>query len=182
MDTKRTFSAEGLVLKRINYGEADRIVTILTKEYGKIGCLAKGVRKITSTKKGALEPGDRAHLFFSKGKGDLPLLTQATLITDHAKAKSSLRLLRNLSQVLEILDTLIVEELGQEDIYDEAVGIIECIERDGEDMAKKVKKSLYALLHMLGFDDEELERRRSVTTFVEELSNRKLKSFSYLVP
>lgn len=178
----RTFSSEGIVLKRTNYGEADRIVTVLTKEYGKLSCLAKGVRKMTSTKRGALEPGDRARMFFSRGRGTLPLVTQAMLIDDTNGAKKSLRTLRNLSQVLEILDTVVVEEQGQEDVYAEALKLLDFIVKDTKETPRCVKMSLQNLLHMLGFDDNELKKRKSVTTFIEELSDRKLKSFSYLMP
>ncbi len=175
-------ACEGIVLKRSNYGEADRIVTVLSKEMGKISVLAKGIRKITSTKRSALEPGDRAKMLVVQGKGTLPLLTQATLITDHYDAKKTLRNFRNLSQVLEILDTLIVEGEGQEDVYEQALRLIECVGKDEVHMASEVKKGIIRLLNMLGFDDTELQKRQSVTTFIEELSNRKLKSFSYLMP
>ncbi|MCA9330182.1 DNA repair protein RecO, partial [Candidatus Saccharibacteria bacterium] len=45
----------GIVLARINYGEADRIVTILTPDHGKIRLLARGVRKIKSRLAGGIE-------------------------------------------------------------------------------------------------------------------------------
>jgi len=43
-----TYSDEGIVLRRIDYGEADRILTVLTLEHGKIGVIARGVRKSQS--------------------------------------------------------------------------------------------------------------------------------------
>ena len=46
----RTFSTKGIVLKRVNVGETERSINLLTQEYGKMTCVAKGVRKIKSSK------------------------------------------------------------------------------------------------------------------------------------
>ena len=48
-------TVEGLILKRANFGEADRMLTILTKNLGKISVVARGVRKITSRRAGNVE-------------------------------------------------------------------------------------------------------------------------------
>lgn len=175
----KTFSAEGIVLKRSNYGEADRIVTVYTREYGKLVGIAKGVRKVTSTKKSALEPGDRSKLFFSRGHG-MPLITQAILIHNMPDAQRSLRSIRNLSQVLEIVDVLTVEEQGQEDVYDTVQILLENLEDSKPGMVKEIQRLLHTVLEMLGFDEQDSQTKRTITNMVEELSNRKLKSFSYL--
>lgn len=51
----RTYSSEGIVLSRKNYGEADRILVILSKNFGKLSLLAKGIRKIKSKKEEVLK-------------------------------------------------------------------------------------------------------------------------------
>ena len=51
----RSFKAEGIVIKRSNYSEADRIVTIFTKKNGKIKVKANGVRKIASRRSPHIE-------------------------------------------------------------------------------------------------------------------------------
>ncbi|MCJ7793073.1 MAG: DNA repair protein RecO, partial [Candidatus Marinimicrobia bacterium] len=71
----RTRKTEGIILKRSNYGEADRILTIYTKHYGKIKAMAKGVRRITSRKGGNVELFNQATLFLYKGR-NLDLLTE----------------------------------------------------------------------------------------------------------
>ena len=60
---RRTYKTEGIILKRINFGEADRILTSYTKHFGKISLLAKGVRKITSRKGGNIELFNQTVLF-----------------------------------------------------------------------------------------------------------------------
>jgi DNA repair protein RecO len=70
----KSFSTQGIVLKRSNTGEADKIITILSQDYGKIVCVVKGVRKITSSKKATFEPGNIIKGFLLKPKACLFLL------------------------------------------------------------------------------------------------------------
>ncbi|MBM3205899.1 DNA repair protein RecO [Candidatus Shapirobacteria bacterium] len=79
MREPKTYKTEGIVLKRINYGEADRILTIFTKHYGKIRVMAKGVRKLQSRKAGSLELFNHATIFLVKGK-NLDLVTEAQVV------------------------------------------------------------------------------------------------------
>ena len=79
MREAKTYRTEGIVLKRINYGEADRILTIFTKHYGKIRVMAKGVRKLSSRKAGSLELFNQSVLFLVKGK-NLDLITEAEVV------------------------------------------------------------------------------------------------------
>lgn len=52
---KRKYSTIGIVIKRKNHQEADRILTVFSKQYGKISLIAKGIRKPKSRKRGSLE-------------------------------------------------------------------------------------------------------------------------------
>jgi DNA repair protein RecO (recombination protein O) len=56
MRQAHSFGAEGVVLRHMDYGEADRLITVYTSQSGKIRALVKGARKITSRKAGHLEP------------------------------------------------------------------------------------------------------------------------------
>lgn len=76
MKSKRT---RALVLRRTNYGEADRIVQFLTPE-GKVSAIAKGVRKENSRLAGGIELFAICEIVISKGKSDLDILTSARLI------------------------------------------------------------------------------------------------------
>lgn len=69
----------GIVLKRTNYGEADRIITVLTKDFGKIQVMAKGVRRERSKLAGGIEPFSISEIGIVKGRGDIDTLTSARL-------------------------------------------------------------------------------------------------------
>ncbi len=63
-----TYLTSGIVLKRRDYREYDRLVTIFTEEYGKIDAVARGVRKIISKLAGHLEPMSYSSFMFARGR------------------------------------------------------------------------------------------------------------------
>ncbi|MEI7690581.1 MAG: DNA repair protein RecO [bacterium] len=73
------FHTKGVILKRINYGEADRIITTFTNDFGKINFIAKGSRKIRSKTAGAIELFYISDLVLSKGK-NLYILNSSSII------------------------------------------------------------------------------------------------------
>jgi len=66
-----TYSDEGIVLRRIDYGEADRILTVLTLEHGKIGVIARGVRKSQSRLASRTDLFTRSRMQLARGRGEL---------------------------------------------------------------------------------------------------------------
>jgi DNA repair protein RecO (recombination protein O) len=76
MPIPRTYRAEAIVLKGMDLGEADRIVTLYTRYFGKLRAVAKGARRPTSRLAGHVEP--LAHVTFQLAKGrELDIITQA---------------------------------------------------------------------------------------------------------
>lgn len=75
-----TYNDEGIVLRRIDYGETDRILTILTLGHGKIGAVARGVRKPQSRLAARTDLFVRSRMQLARGRGDLEVLTQAESI------------------------------------------------------------------------------------------------------
>ena len=73
----------GIVLARTNYGEADRIITVLTQDNGKIRLIAKGVRKIRSKLAGGIELFSVNDIIYLPGKGDLGTLVSSRLRTNY---------------------------------------------------------------------------------------------------
>jgi DNA repair protein RecO (recombination protein O) len=70
----------GVVLRRVNYGEADRIITFLTADYGQVSAMAKGVRRQGSKLAGAIELFSESDVSFIKGKGELDHLLSSRMM------------------------------------------------------------------------------------------------------
>src|SRR3972149_6061937 len=79
-DRQRLYRTEAIVLRRADLGEADRLLTLLTPERGKLRVIAKGVRKIASRKSGHVELFNRVSLLMARGRGELDIVSQAETI------------------------------------------------------------------------------------------------------
>lgn len=174
----KTFSAIGIVLKRVSVGETDRIVNILTQEFGKLTCVAKGVRKITSTKRAFLEPGNVVKGFFIETKS-LPLLTQATLIEDCSLLSHTLQSFRQLSQLLEIYEKLFVETEIDTITYQRALKLRKMVVENKATTAV-IKETLSKIITELGFQHPTESKYTNISDYVSALSDSKIKSFDYL--
>lgn len=76
-------TTNAIVLARINFGEADKIITVITSDYGKVRLLARGVRKIKSKLAGGIELFCVTTFTLIKGKGDIDTLTSSRLQTHY---------------------------------------------------------------------------------------------------
>jgi DNA repair protein RecO (recombination protein O) len=73
--------ASAIVLKRTNYGEADRIIQVLTPNHGKLSLMAKGVRKVNSKLAGSIELFCIIDITYLVGRGNIERLISARLKT-----------------------------------------------------------------------------------------------------
>lgn len=171
----KTFSARGIVLKRVNTGETDRVVTIITQERGKIALIEKGSRRLKSTKRAALEPGNVVKIFAVERKS-LPILTQARLLGNSGLDGGELIQFRRLSELLELFDRLFVEEELDMQLF----GLVLDLRKytlAGE--SGNARKGLAKLIELLGYPNP-LQNGGTISEFVEKLTDRPLKSFEFL--
>lgn len=75
----------GIVLTRVNFGEADRIITFLTPDHGKVTAIAKGVRKSKSKLAGGIELFSVSDISFIIGRGEIATLISTRLKKHYAK-------------------------------------------------------------------------------------------------
>jgi DNA repair protein RecO (recombination protein O) len=109
MKEPRSFRVEAVVLRHAEWGEADRLLTLYTRERGKVRALAKGARKVRSRKAGHLEPFTRVTLQLARGR-DLLLITQADTRQAYLPLRADLVKTAVASYVVELLDRFTYEE------------------------------------------------------------------------
>jgi DNA repair protein RecO (recombination protein O) len=109
MSEFRSIRVHAIVLRHADWGEADRLVTLYTREQGKMRAVVKGARKITSRKAGHLEPFTHVKLQLSRGR-DLFIVTQADTVDAYLPLRESLVLTGNASYAVELLDRFVYEE------------------------------------------------------------------------
>ena len=84
----RSTTTEAVVLRSFRLGEADRVLHLYTHERGRVGAVAKGVRKTKSRFGGRLEPFSHVELVLHQGRGDLDTVTGASLVRSHDRIRS----------------------------------------------------------------------------------------------
>jgi DNA repair protein RecO (recombination protein O) len=84
MPNQGSFKTEAVVLRSIRLGEADRVLHLYTEERGRVGAVAKGVRRVKSRFGGRLEPLSRVKLVLHEGRSDLCTVTSADTVHAHA--------------------------------------------------------------------------------------------------
>lgn len=105
----RSFRANAIVLRHTDYGEADRLLTLFTREQGKVRAIAKGARKLTSRKAGHVEPFTHVTLQLAKGR-DLLIVTQAETVNAFPGLREDLVKTGHAAYVLELIDRFSYEE------------------------------------------------------------------------
>lgn len=117
---------DGIVLRTHKLGEADRIVSVLTRQHGKVRAVAKGVRKTKSKFGARLEPPTHLQLQFYEGR-ELDIVTQAETI-DHFRAiRDDLDRLTRAVSMLEAADQLSLERQPNPAMYQMLVGALRAL-------------------------------------------------------
>ena len=111
-----TYSDEGIVLRRIDYGETDRILTVLTLEHGKIGVIARGVRKSQSRLASRTDLFTRSRMQLARGRGELDVLTQAETVAA-TPLRSDARRAACASLCAELTDRVLESHHADPEIY-----------------------------------------------------------------
>jgi len=103
-----TYKTEGIILKYKDFGEADRLLTVFSKHYGKLKLVVKGARRLTSRKGGNIEILNLGQLFIIEGK-NLDLLSEIVVEETFQELKKDLALMAEVYQITEFIDGLTVE-------------------------------------------------------------------------
>ena len=85
----RTYKTEAIVLRSIRFGEADRVLHLYTLDRGRVGAVAKGIRRTKSRFGGRLEPFSHVELVLHQGSGELGTVTGVDLIRPHSAAREN---------------------------------------------------------------------------------------------
>lgn len=113
---ERTLRTEVVVLRHSDWGEADRLLVLYSREGGKLRAVAKGVRKMKSRKAGHLEPFTRVKLLLARGR-DFWIVTQAEMVDAYMPVREDLVRTAYAAYVIELLDRFTFEEGENRALY-----------------------------------------------------------------
>lgn len=177
----RTYKTKGLVLKRYNFGEADKLITLFTKNHGKLTVLAKGVRKIHSKKAPHLELFNIVDAFLITGK-TFDLITEVQTIKSFSHLCTNLYHIALLYRIIELVNKLCPDRQVHIEVYNLLVSSLEIFESGKlSDPKILVDNFTLSLLWELGYLERGVEIQGSkLQNYLEGVLESSLKSDSFL--
>lgn len=151
-DRNRLYRVEGVVLRRRDLGEADRILTVFTDRLGKISVVAKGTRRTQSRLAGHLEPFSRTSLLIAKGR-NLDIVTQASLIEPFKHLRANEALIAYAGYFADLVDQFTVEGQESHRAYDLFIESLAELDQDLDPFVISTYFEL-AMLALMGFQPE----------------------------
>ena len=146
----RKFTTEAIILSRKNYSEADRILTVYSKHYGKLGLLAKGVRKVKSRKRGHLEIF--SHIKFSAVRGkDMDFLSEAELLNPLHNIRNDLKKVTVAYFFMEAIRKLTQNEEKNEELFTLLLGYLGTLSSSEKFLKELRMRFVTELLVLLGY-------------------------------
>ena len=118
----------GIVLHRTNYGEADRIITILTPDMGKLHLIARGVRKVNAKLAGGIELFSVSSVTFIRGKGELGTMVSARLEEHFGEIAKDIDRTMLGYELIKKLDK-ITEDEADESWFKTSKSVANCVKR-----------------------------------------------------
>lgn len=112
-----TYRDNAVVLRSYKFGEADRVVVLLTEHHGKVRAVARGVRKTKSSIGARVEPMSHVDVSFRKGK-DLDTIDQVKLIQAHSQLREDFDKLRQGLSMVEAIDKVTPDREAVSHLYE----------------------------------------------------------------
>ncbi|MBN1319110.1 MAG: DNA repair protein RecO [Anaerolineales bacterium] len=150
MDRERIYRSEAIVLRRHDFGESDRLLTLFSRDYGKIRVVAKGARKTLSRKAGHIELFMRSKMLFARGR-NLDLVTQVELVEAYLPLREDLVRMTYASHAVELLDRFTAENDAHPELFKllaEGLGWL----AESQDLLLTARYYELRLLSLVGFE------------------------------
>jgi len=175
----RCYSCEGVVIKRKNIGEADKLLTIFTREYGKKVVIAKGIRRLFSRRAPHLELFSHVRLLLNRGK-TFDYVSEVVNIQPFLTLRTRLERISYGYIVLELTERLTAENQEAPLIFDRLINYISVLndhETQRSEAALALSTFKVFILEELGFIHRlDTATKEWIDSQIEEILNAPLKS------
>jgi DNA repair protein RecO (recombination protein O) len=168
LERTRLYRTEAVVIKRLNYGEADKILTLYTPQFGKIRAIAKGVRRLTSRFGGNMELLTHTKLMLAKGR-NLDIVTQCESINSFEHIREDLNRISQSYYIIELLDRSTEDESENQPLFNLLVETLGLMAGDC-DPEIAVRRYEILLLEQLGYRPQLMECAHCRKTLEQEVN------------
>jgi DNA repair protein RecO (recombination protein O) len=173
----RTYTLNAFILKRKNYHEADKIITVFSQEKGRVTLIAKGIRKISSRRAGTLELFNNAILQIAKSRGDIDIITEVSLNTSYSSFSQDFEKTNIAYQLTELVDKFTFENQENLELFEllqKAFDFIKKTQIDKNKVNAISTRFKIRILELLGFGLPQNLDPASLTEYIENLLEKRL--------
>ena len=174
------YKTEGIVIKRNNWGERDKLLFIYSQDFGKILIKAKSLQKKEAKLKESLEPFNHLHLMMAHGRS-IDTIVGAVIINSFPSLKSHLPLVAAAYYLSEIIDKLIIGPEKDERIWQLILKAFYFLNQNNLEPLK-IKELLakfeWHLLSYLGYQPSKI--KKSYLDFIQDICSQRIESFNFL--
>lgn len=163
--------AQGYVLKKKDLPYKDQVVTVFTKEFGKLVLIAKGVRSAKSKRASHLQTGSLIVLEYLEKTG-LSLLTQTSLLSGFSEIRNNYLKTRFLFCFFFVIDKLLPDLQEEGEVYRLLHNFVIVLAKSSEPYDSILKQHLRILVKVLGYTPENY--KYDVISFIEQLIDEKI--------
>lgn len=149
---QRLYRLRGIILRRRDLGEADRIITIFTAEQGKRRIVAKGARRPSSKLAGHLEPFCATRLLVARAR-NLDIISQAETLEHFSDLRLNEAAIATAGYLAELIDALLPEDQAHEPVYELTYAALRLL-NEGHDPRLVTHVFEMGLLRQLGYRPE----------------------------
>jgi DNA repair protein RecO (recombination protein O) len=148
-----TYQADAVVLHRLDYGEADRILTLLTREHGKLAAIAKGSRRAKARSGSGLDLFGRSQMMLAKGR-NLDVVAQSERRSDVRNISGNFHRTAYACLVAEVADKVLEERHPVDDVFELVVGTIERLNAPERSPRAESAWFVMRILDLLGYQPQ----------------------------
>ncbi|PIS09162.1 DNA repair protein RecO [Candidatus Beckwithbacteria bacterium CG10_big_fil_rev_8_21_14_0_10_34_10] len=175
----KTFKVQAIILKRINFSEADRILTAYSKQYGKLSLIAKGVRKVKSRKAPSLELFNLVDIYSARGK-NLDIITETQLLNSFNSFKKDLAKISLAYEFCELTDRFLQDNQKNTRVFEVLKQSLERLNKENSNLKALEKEFKIELLKNTGFGLPQSLDIKDLNNHLENIMEKKLNSSSFL--
>src|SRR5438093_1867006 len=126
-----TYRDRAVVLRKLDYGEADRIFTLLTRDHGKVGAIAKGARRQESKLGPSLELYGHIDVLLAKGRGELDVVAQVQRVPGY-RIEGSVELMAHAAVIAELAERVCEDRHPVDGVYELTVASLDELARESD--------------------------------------------------
>lgn len=172
----RSYKIEGVILKRSNFGEAGKLITIFTQDHGKMTVKALGVRKTLSKRSGSVELFNYIKAVVIKSRGDIDTLAEVQVINSFSNWRPHIGRVTLAYQLAEVVDKLTPDQEVHPEILDILVSSFSQLGSLTDNWKLTTDNWLVNVMQELGYLERHQAFEGDIQKLIEETALRPLNS------